>query len=76
MLVFALMPVRAQIPFLNSRDAGGVLGQPGFTTSDTATSATGTNRPVGVAVDPTTGKLVVAEFHDRCVPWFGPAATS
>jgi DNA-binding beta-propeller fold protein YncE len=47
--------------------AAGVLGQSGFITSASGKGATGMNNAFGVAVDPTTGKLFVADRNNNRV---------
>ncbi len=48
-------------------DAVLVLGQPDFTHNDYDTSATTMDSPTGVAVDPTTGKVFVADYFNNRV---------
>ena len=52
-----------------------VLGQPGFTTNAAATTQTGMRAPMGVAVDPTTGKVFVADQINQRVLRFASLAT-
>jgi DNA-binding beta-propeller fold protein YncE len=44
-----------------------VLGQPDFVSNATATTQTGMNQPFGVSVDPTSGKIFVAEWGNHRV---------
>ena len=57
-----------------SRRASLVLGQPGFTSRIWATSQTGMSTPSGVAVDPTTGKVFVADENNHRVLRFASVA--
>jgi len=50
--------------------ASGVLGQIDFTSSTSGTTSSKLNAPSGVAVDPTTGKLFVADrYNNRVLRW-------
>ncbi len=51
-----------------------VLGQPGFTTNTAAITQTGMRVPVSVAVDPTTGKVFVADQINQRVLRFASLA--
>jgi len=60
----------AQSPLINNMPASGVLGQLDFTSSSTGTTPSKLNAPSGVAVDPTTGKLFVADrYNNRVLRW-------
>ncbi len=52
-----------------------VLGQPGFTTNAAATTQSGMRTPYSVAVDPTTGKVFVADQINQRVLRFASLAT-
>ncbi len=67
------MALQAQIN--NGRPANTVLGQPSFVSGDSATTATGMSVPTGVAVDPVSGKLFVADVGNHRVLRFSAAAT-
>src|SRR5215217_3815641 len=47
--------------FTNGQAASLVLGQPDFTSMDPNTTASGMDRPWGVAVDPTSGAVFVTD---------------
>ncbi len=66
--IAAAPPVVAQ-NFETNQDAVLVLGQSSFDATAPATpaSATSQNQPLGVAVDPTTGKVFVADFGNHRV---------
>jgi sugar lactone lactonase YvrE len=68
----ALSPSSAA--FVNGQAAGLVLGQADFTSSTPATTASGMFAPDSVALDPTSGKLFVADFHNNRVLRFASAA--
>lgn len=51
----------------NGENAVGVLGQPDFTSSASATTAAGLNQPIGLAFEPGTGRLYVCELLNRRV---------
>jgi len=59
--------VYGQAPLSTNTAAAGVLGYSNFTTSPSAQtpSANVLNTPKGIAVDPTTGKLFVADYENR-----------
>ncbi len=57
-----------------SRRASLVLGQPGFTSRIWATSQAGMSTPSGVAVDPSTGKVFVADESNHRVLRFASVA--
>ena len=60
----------AQSPLVNNMPASGVLGQIDFTSSTSGTTSSKLNAPSGVAVDPTTGKLFVADrYNNRVLRW-------
>jgi len=62
--------------FVNGQAADRVLGQSDFTSTSGGTSATKFNRPQGVAVDPTTGKVFVAEAQNFRILRFSSAAAA
>ena len=66
----------AQAPLSNTLPAAGVLGTSDFITNTNYTSPTRTTmaEPAGVAVDPTTGKLFVADRDNRRVLRFSATA--
>ncbi|MCK7522999.1 MAG: hypothetical protein MZV64_37635 [Ignavibacteriales bacterium] len=47
--------------------AVGVLGQTDFVTNTSGLTASTLNGPKGIAIDPTTGKLFVADYENRRV---------
>jgi len=50
--------------------ASGVLGQLSFTSNQSGTTVSSLNSPSGVAIDPTTGKLFVADrYNNRVLRW-------
>jgi predicted esterase/DNA-binding beta-propeller fold protein YncE len=60
----------AQSPLINNMPASGVLGQIDFTSGTSGTTSSKLNAPSGVAVDPTTGKLFVADrYNNRVLRW-------
>jgi DNA-binding beta-propeller fold protein YncE len=60
--------------FTNGQAASLVLGQPDFTSSAFVTTASGMSLPTGVAVDPTSGKLFVADSGNHRVLRFAAGA--
>jgi sugar lactone lactonase YvrE len=62
--------------FINGQNADVVLGQPDFTTSIGTGTESGMNYPFGVAIDPATGKVFVAEFYNNRVLRFTSAAAA
>ena len=58
-----------QVPLTTNMPAVGVLGQTDFVTSPSTVLPTASvlNTPKGIAVDPTTGKLFVADYENRRV---------
>lgn len=68
-LITFSLSVYSQVPLSNNMPASGVLGQTNFTTSPTTQSPTAStlNTPKGIAIDPTTGKLFVADYENRRV---------
>ena len=60
---------------VNGQAATLVLGQPDFTTATAAATATGMNTPLGVAVDPTTDKVFVADRSNNRVLRFASWAS-
>src|SRR5688572_15040915 len=70
LLVFALFAalVSTAAAFDNGQKASLALGQTTFTTNDApAASANTMNTPAGVAVDPTSGKVFVADTNNNRV---------
>jgi DNA-binding beta-propeller fold protein YncE len=68
MLVLVSMTGRAQ--WINGQNADLVLGQKDFTGNTPGLAADSLTYPVGVAIDPTTGKLFVADIgNDRVLRW-------
>ncbi|MEO8232338.1 MAG: alpha/beta hydrolase-fold protein [Ignavibacteriota bacterium] len=60
----------AQSPLINNMPATGVLGQFDFISGTSGTTSSKLNAPSGVAVDPTTGKLFVADrYNNRVLRW-------
>jgi DNA-binding beta-propeller fold protein YncE len=60
--------------FTNGQAASLVLGQPNFTSSAFATTASGMSIPSGVAVDPTSGKVFVVDSGNQRVLRFAAGA--
>jgi len=68
MLVLVSMTGRAQ--WINGQNADLVLGQKDFTGNTPGLAADSLSYPTGVAIDPTTGKLFVADIsNDRVLRW-------
>ena len=62
--------ILAQTPLFNNMPASGVLGQLSFTSNQSGTTVSSLNSPSGVAIDPTTGKLFVADrYNNRVLRW-------
>ena len=63
------LPLYGQVPLMDNMPASGVLGQTNFTTAPTTAAPTASvlNTPKGIALDPTTGKLFVADYENRRV---------
>ncbi len=66
--------VYAQGPLTSSMPATGVLGQADLTSNGSGTTAGSMNNAFGVAVDPTTGKLFVADRNNNRVLRFDASA--
>jgi DNA-binding beta-propeller fold protein YncE len=66
----------AMAQFTNGQNANVVLGQPDFTSNTAATSQSGMKIPLGVAVDPTTGKVFVVDNGNNRVLRFSSAAAA
>ena len=64
----------AQAPLSNNMPASGVLGQVDFVTRTTGKTASTMNNAFGVTVDPTTGKLFVADRNNNRVLRFSSTA--
>ena len=67
LLTFVGLSVFAQSPVSDGLSASGVLGQAGFTTNAGGATSTGMTNAFGVAIDPTTGKLFVADRNNSRV---------
>jgi DNA-binding beta-propeller fold protein YncE len=67
MMLMLVTPVKAYFAPSNGQAATLVLGQPDFTSHSFATTQSGMNNPVGVAVDPTTHKVFVADSNNNRV---------
>jgi predicted esterase/DNA-binding beta-propeller fold protein YncE len=75
--VLTIQIVLAQSSLENNMPASGVLGQLDFTSGDPGTSSSTLNAPSGVAIDPTTGKLFVADrYNNRVLRWDSAAKMS
>lgn len=62
--------ILAQTPLFNNMPASGVLGQLSFTSNQSGITVSSLNSPSGVAIDPTTGKLFVADrYNNRVLRW-------
>jgi predicted esterase/DNA-binding beta-propeller fold protein YncE len=60
----------AQFPLSNNMPASGVLGQLNFTTGIPGTTSGTLNAPSGVAVDPVTNKIFIADrYNNRVLRW-------
>lgn len=60
--------------WMNNQAAVNVIGQPNFNSNSPGTTASTQNQPSGVAVDPTTGKVFVADFSNNRVLRYSSAA--
>lgn len=67
LLLIGAIAVYAQVPLYNNMPANGVLGQTDFVTLTSGLTASTLNTPKGIAIDPTTGKLFVADYENRRV---------
>jgi hypothetical protein len=76
LLVFALFAqlLSTATAFTNGQPASLVLGQPDFTSKALATTASGMNYPTDLAVDPTSGKVFVADHYNHRVLRFASSA--
>src|SRR6266508_4786384 len=76
LLVFALFAqlLSTAPAFPNGQPASLVLGQPDFTSKALATTASGMNYPTDLAVDPTSGKVFVADHYNHRVLRFASSA--
>jgi streptogramin lyase len=70
----AAVTAYAQAPLSNTMPASAVLGQTDLVTRTTGFTASTMNNAFGVAVDPTTGKLFVADRNNNRVLRFSSAA--
>ena len=73
MMVAISLSGYAQAPLSDNMPASGVLGQASFVTSASATTNKTMNNAFGVAIDPTTGKLFVADRNNSRVLRFSSA---
>ncbi len=64
----------AQAPLSNNMPASGVLGQTNFVLRTTGKTASTMNNAFGVAIDPTTGKLFVADRNNNRILRFSSTA--
>lgn len=62
--------------FTNGQNANGVLGQTSFTGGTASNLSNRLNGPNGVAIDPTTGKIFVADRNNNRVLRYSSAATA
>ena len=60
--------------YFNGQPASLVLGQPDFTSNTAALTASGMNVPFGVAIDPISGKVFVADANNKRVLRFASGA--
>jgi DNA-binding beta-propeller fold protein YncE len=74
-IALGVTPASAALTVTDGMAASLVLGQPDFTSNTQATTQTGMNAPHGVAVDPTTGKVFVADTNDNRVLRYASIAT-
>jgi len=74
LLVAVSLTSYAQAPLSNNMPANGVLGQATLITNAAGATASGMNNAFGIAVDPTTGKLFVADRNNNRVLRFSSAA--
>ncbi|MFA6456675.1 MAG: fibronectin type III domain-containing protein [Bacteroidota bacterium] len=65
--IIASMLLPAQVPLSNNIAAVGVLGQTDLLSNTLGLSASKMDMPKGIAIDPTTGKLFVADYNNRRV---------
>ena len=72
-VVATSLPAYAQAPLSDNMPASGVLGQPDFVTRAPGKTASMMNNAFGVAIDPTTGKLFVADRNNNRVLRFSSA---
>lgn len=67
LLAATSLVLHAQVPLSNNMPASGVLGQTDFVSLASGLTASTLNTPKGIAIDPTTGKLFVADYENRRV---------
>ena len=67
LLLLCSFNATAAFSVTNGQDADGVLGQSDFTSNSTGTSASSMENPRGVAIDPSTGKVFVADDDNNRV---------
>jgi predicted esterase/DNA-binding beta-propeller fold protein YncE len=68
--LFFSISLFAQSPLINNMPPSGVLGQLDFSSGSSSTTQSKLQAPSGVAVDPTTGKLFVADrYNNRVLRW-------
>jgi DNA-binding beta-propeller fold protein YncE len=72
--VLGIMPAQAITP-TNGMSASLVLGQANFTSNSPATTQTGMTNPTGIAVDPTTSKVFVADYINSRILRFASVAS-
>lgn len=74
MMALAAFPATgAWAAFTNGQNADSVVGQSSMTAGALGVTASDLNTPMGVAIDPTTGKLFVAERYNSRVSRFASA---
>lgn len=77
-VVQVLIPVRPALALFTPSDGQAatlVLGQPDFTSNTFTTTQTGMHGPTGIAVDPTSGKIFVADCDNNRILRFASAGT-
>jgi DNA-binding beta-propeller fold protein YncE len=74
-VVFLFLCGTCYSQWLNGQSSDLVLGQPDFSTDTRGAGMSSMNTPVGLAIDPGTGKLFIADFSNhRVLRW--PSVTS
>lgn len=76
LLLGAALPSASAQRFVSGQSADVVLGQPDFFSIATPVTASRFDRPASVAVDPTTGKVFVADYGNNRVLRFSSAAAA
>ncbi|HEY8898998.1 MAG TPA: NHL repeat-containing protein [Chthoniobacterales bacterium] len=74
LLLLSCGSLHAYTRIATNQAADVVLGQSSFTASALGTTATGMNNPRAIAVDPTTGKVYVADYQNNRVLRFSSTA--